>query len=365
MKFVTLFPEAENIHLNKDVGMIPRIMSSQFKIKASLVCYNNGLYPNLKEKISDFNIQFIKRYTSISTIDSVLFLLRESRKIDVLNLFHLRKRTLIFILVYKIINKHGKVYLKLDANRGIRNRKLECNNIKNLIRRYILKKCKLISVETSELYEYLNKIKLIDVKLIPNGFYDESINPIKIKNKKNYILTVGRIGAKEKANEIMVQAFIKVHRQIPDWKLKFVGSVSEKFKSYMNDVFEKYPEIEKKIEFTGPIYDRKKLNEEYMVSKIFCLTSIMEGFPMVFLEAIKNGCYIISSDLSAAKDITNNMEFGDIFQVNDSTELSRLFLKICNDKLRLEKLINRIQKFAYENFRWQDLCKKIKYYLDE
>ena len=307
MRFVTIFPEAENIHLIKDVGMIPYIMNKKYDFKSKIVCYKNGSYPYKKNEFKDIDLEFIKKITGNKLIDQIIYLIKNSKKIDILNLIHLTQINLILINIYKLINKKGKVYLKMDANINIKNTvNPSLNTIKGIIKRKSIEKCELISVETKELHKYLLENWKINVEYVPNGFYDfESIDDNKREIKENIILTVGRIGAYEKANEVLLEAFKLANSKLEDWKLRVVGPIEEEFKEYINNFLCENPTLKDKITFLGPIYDLEKLELEYKRAKVFCLTSRSEGFPLVFLEAIKNGCYIITSNILAAYDITN------------------------------------------------------------
>ncbi|URZ14845.1 glycosyltransferase family 4 protein [Clostridium felsineum] len=365
MRFVTLFPESENIHLIKDVGMIAYALHKKYGFQSYLACYNNGEYPYLKKEVKGLKVNFIKKYTGNATLDSIVYLMKNSNKIDVLHIFHLSKRSYLWILIYKFLNSSGKVFLKLDANREIKTYLIYKKGAKHNFIKYIFRKCKLVSVETKELCDYFNENNFKEVKFVPNGFYESNFNierNVNIK-KKDVIITVGRIGSKEKANDILLQAFALIHDKIPNWKLNLVGPIEDKFKDYIYKYFNKYPSLKDKVSFKGPMYDREILKNEYESAKIFCLTSLYESFGFVLVEAIKNGCYVISSDVPAAYDITNNEKYGRIFPVNDIEKLCELLLEKCKSQ-ELKYISNEIQNFAYENYNWMVICDKIKSFLE-
>ena len=252
--------------------------------------------------------------------------------------------------------------MKLDANETIKDININ-GNLKNKIKLILLKKFDLISVETLDLYKYLNKHWKIDVKYIPNGFYDYGKKEIiKYEQKENIICTVGRIGTKEKATEILLEAFKLASIKLKNWKLKIIGPIEEEFKKYIHNFFNVNPELKEKIIFTGPIYDRNLLKKEYEKAKIFCLTSRWEGFALVYVEAMKSGCFIISSDIVPARDIIRN-GFGCLFPVDDVKKLSECLIETCNDEEKLKCNTLEIQKFAYKNFYWVDICNKINEFI--
>lgn len=360
MRFVTLFPETQNVHLIKDVGMIPYVMYKEFNFESVIVCYQNDNYEYLETEVKGLKIDFLKKYSRKSVINGVIYLIKNSKKIDVLQLYHYVKRTKVWIILYKILNPKGKVYLKLDATIEIKKIKFDKLSLINHINTTVLKKCDLVSAETKEFVTFLNENWPVTVQYIPNGFYKESLDLfINYSTKDNIICTVGRIGAPEKANHLLVEAFLVVHKLLPKWELKLIGPIDNEFREYIAKYFSGNTELMKKVIFTGAINDRKKLKEEYKKAKIFCLTSLSEGFPLVFLEAIESGCYIISSDLPAAHDITNEGKYGDIFEINNKERLSKLILEACNNEERLSSICTEVQEYANNNYNWVKICSQI------
>lgn len=359
MRFVTIFPQTENVHLLKDVGMIPFVLHEKFRYDSIITTYDNSKYSYLSNEVKNLKINFLRKYTNNEVVDVCIYILKNAKQIDILHLFHLRKKIIIWIFIYKLLNRNGKVYLKLDCGRSFKNSNFDLRGLKNMFRKSIIKKCTLISAETKEAYDYINEHWPIKVELIPNGFKKDVLRKIKPEEKENYIITVGRIGSKEKANEVLMEAFANVHCKIPGWKLKLVGPIEESFKPYIESYFKEHKDLKDKVIFTGAIYDKEKLDYEYRKAKIFCLTSPKEGFPLVFLEAIKNGCYIVSSDVSSVADVTNNFKYGDIFDVGNIEQLSNLLIKKCKYDITTYSLFAEIQKFAYDKFDWNIICEKI------
>ena len=356
--WVTLFPQGKNFHLLKDVGYIPYIMHKNYSFDSYFVCYKNDNYEYQNTYLKGLKIDFLNKLTGNLVLDSLIYIFKNSKKIDVLNFYHFRKAFLIWAFVYKMLNKNGKVYLKLDANESIKN--IKFNKTFDSIFIKMLKNIDLISVETTELHKWLNDNWPRKVEYIPSGFLaDEHKKIIEFSKKENIILTVGRIGAEEKANHLLLNAFIKIYDKIPSWKLNFVGQVTDEFKEYADKLIGEDIELKERIRFTGHIVDMDKLNGQYEKAKIFCMTSLFESFGLVYVEALKNGCYIITSNVLSAKDITNDEKYGSIFQINDEEMLKKHLLKWCNNEEALKEQCTPIQEFAYENFSWDVIAKKI------
>lgn len=367
MKFVTIFAETKNIHLTKDVGMIPYIMYKEYGSDAEIACYKNGEYPYLNNEVKGLKMNFIKNVTGKSILDVGLYLLRNSKKIDILHLFHYDLKISFWICIYKLLNKKGKIYLKLDADYHIKKTtNPSFNSLKSHLKKFALNRCNLISVENNAIYNFLKNKWKIDVKYIPNGFYDYRKRQIvNSKTKENTILTVGRIGTYQKATEILLEGFKIANDKLSNWKLKIVGPIEKEFQNYINNFIYENPNLKSKIEFMGPIYNRNDLQIEYKKARIFCLTSRYESFGLVFLEAMQAGCYIISSDIESAEDVTDYETYGSIFKIDNVNELAESLIRNCSDDEKLNRICYEIQEYAYKKFYWPNLCKQILSYLDE
>lgn len=330
-------------------------MGKYFQYDSKLVCYKNGDYPTLNKELKDYNIEFIGKTYNDLLKDAALYIENNYMNIDVLYINEISDRSLNCINTYLKFKKDGLIYLKLDANIGYMNRlHLNYSQIE------ALKKCKVISVETKRLYNYLNKKWPLKIEYITNGYFNFYCKErVPYEEKENIILTVGRIGTFQKYNEILLEAFKLVSDKIPNWKIKFIGIIEKEFYTYINNFMSNNLKLKDRIIFTGEINDRKKLEEEYKKAKIFCLTSRFEGFPNVFAESAIKGCYIISSNIDPAWDIVDNQKYGSIFDINNVQQLADILEKTCNDEETLKKTCEGIQNYASKNFNWINICKKL------
>lgn len=346
-KYFTLYwPGLQNFHLTKDVGLIPYVFQKHLNYEVSILCGKNEEH---------YDEAFTKNIT-LNFMDDEASVTSLLQKTDILMFIGLYDFNLNMIERFKSVNPNGKIYLKLDLNRYWLNRITFNNRSINL-----LSNNSLVSVESKNLKKIIDDTWPIKVEHIPNGFYDFFDSPlINYKDKENIILTVGRLGSYEKATEIIMKAFQIASNKLHDWKLKLVGSIEPGFNQYINDYLYKcYPELQGRVIFTGPIYDRKLLMEEYKKSKVFCLTSRVEAFAQVFGEAAFNGNYIISSDVEGAIDITGDKKYGNIFPVNDFEALSNKLTSICSNEKLLEQVCSDIQVNTRNNFDWIKICEKI------
>jgi glycosyltransferase involved in cell wall biosynthesis len=165
--------------------------------------------------------------------------------------------------------------------------------------------------------------------LLPNGFHNFTGKPVSVdvKQKKNVILTVGRLGTEQKNNQELLNGFAQAvkYPQLDGWELRLVGNISDEtnLQGFLTEYFEKYPELKQRVTFTGAINDRDAIYAEYRQAKIFALTSLMEGgTPNVCSEALAHGCFFITSDIPVARQITDNGRLGYEYKRGDIVGLA-------------------------------------------
>ena len=372
--FVTVFTETENFHLVKDVGQLPYFMYKTEGYDATLISYQNNVeYPFIDQEVNGLKLNFIpnKGRFLYFELGVLYYLLNKSKSIAVLNLFHFKKDNILYLLIYKLVNPQGKAYIKLDMdilffknyNAFLFSNYALKNFILKALTSWIFKLTDLFSVETDQAKDYLlNVYPELQNKLIciPNGvdnlYLDKEI-PIKaFQEKENIILTVGRIGTHQKNTELLLDA-LKI-TDLKDWKVYILGPIEESFKKYIADFYKEYPQLENKVIFTGNITDRKELFDWYNRSKIFCLSSRYEGFPIAFPEALYFGNYLISSPVSSAEHITSKGKYGTVARA-DAHEFSKAIQNSIEPGFLSSQRYEEIRRFSKDNFTWPGIVKKL------
>lgn len=377
-RFVTLFPICQNVHLTKDLGQIPFFLHHVYKYDSTITCYKNETnYSNLKGEVNGLKIKFIENTGTFSFLEKgvLSYLKKESKNIDVLNLYIFSKFSFVYGILYKKYNPNGFLFLKLDGYNETFTEgnkiKHSTNPIKNVFFKFLekkfLSKVDLITIENS-LGEQLVKNKYPQiankVKYIPVGVNDlylkehfiTSFNTF--EQKENIFLTVGRIGEKIKNNEMMLRALSKLNMK--DWKMVFVGAINPEFEIYFNSWILEYPHLKEKLIFTGEIKDRNILYDWYNKSKVFCMTSVHESFCHSIGEALYFGNYIIgTSGIVSLPDLTNNGKYGATIPLNDDKSMAILMQQIIDEPNYLKPVFPEILKYAHQNFVWSKIVEKI------
>ena len=116
MRFVTLFPPTENIHLTKDVGLLPYHLHADCGVDASIATYENGEYPFLLSETPGLKLEFIKKTKFGRILDGPKYLSKTADTIDILNIYHLNLASFFYAGYFRMKNRRGRIYLKLDMD---------------------------------------------------------------------------------------------------------------------------------------------------------------------------------------------------------------------------------------------------------
>lgn len=364
--FVTLFPPAQNVHLLKDVGMIPFCMYRDYGYDATLVCFpNEENYPALEEEVKGLKISFLKedreyRLGKVS-LKVLNYIEEHAKEIDVLNLYHNTTETLLYGLFYKMFHPKGILYIKLDIN--IERFDAQTTQWIHPLRMlgykwYFRHIADVVSAELPDSRQYLlDRLPSLKDKLllVPNGTDDKAIadNGITVRpfeEKENLIIAVGRIGAVEKNHEMLLRAAARV--DLKDWKIALIGPVDEKFGKWAEQFLTDNAPLKDKVVFTGNISNRKELYGWYNRAKAFCLTSLYESFGLVFTEALYFGNYIITTNVLPSKYITDSGRLGTI--VHSEEELTETLRQLTGGTLDIASVYDPVVEYSAK-FRWSTI----------
>jgi N-acetylgalactosamine-N,N'-diacetylbacillosaminyl-diphospho-undecaprenol 4-alpha-N-acetylgalactosaminyltransferase len=217
--------------------------------------------------------------------------------------------------------------------------------------RQLFNKADLIVSNSEGVKEDLNDLMPIYTKhiSIPNPIDIEKIQELanssegivkNIDKNINYIISVGRL-ISLKRNKDLLLAFSMIHEQLDDTKLLFLGDgeLKEELIQYSKDLM-----IADKVLFMGnvdnPFYYLKK-------SKLFVMTSELEGFPNVLIEAMACELPVISSNCkSGPAEILGNDEYGLLYKVGNTNDLAQKISKILSDNDLQKKLSKQAFKRA-------------------
>lgn len=323
--------------LHKDVFQIPYYIAKSYNATLTFVTPAQKHNVDLPSKF--LNANFVKIGLNVDFLNNLgmknwycnslffIYLLFFARNYDCLVLFHHVKRTWINVFIYKLLNRNGKVYVKLDMNylsipiQDVRSKFKVKDKILQSFFNFYFKKVNVFSVETLHAYNNLLKsenyrfaIPKDKLLLVPNGFDEDLLRTKNYKVKKyeakdNIMISVARFGAYEKNTEMLLNALLKLNWK-NNWKFYFVGDFENSFSQKRDLFMNEHPILQENVFWTGYISEREKLWDFYNRSKVFVLTSRLEGFAIAQVEASRFNNYMVSTDVGGFMDLTCNGCYG-------------------------------------------------------
>ncbi|MCS7299758.1 MAG: glycosyltransferase family 4 protein [Spirochaetia bacterium] len=311
-------------------------------------------------------------------ISLLKFLVRNAKNIDILHRFLYTIETMFYVILYKILNPKGIAYVTLDNDLSTLKDypysllpKYPERKLRKILRNFFVHKIlepiflRLVDLLSIQVVDGLEILRNIYKKhrdkffYLPYGIDDEfvKLENIQVKSfdqKENIILTVGRIGSRQKNNEMLFNALEKV--DLKNWTVMIVGQiVNPEFEKFLEEFFLRNSHLKEKIVFKGHISDRKSIYNLYNISRIYVLTSLFEGLNLSTIEAGYFANYLIITDVTGAKDITNNGEFGDIVGINDVDGLARKLQFAIDNPDYVREKGEEIRQHVLKNFLWDNI----------
>ena len=137
-----------------------------------------------------------------------------------------------------------------------------------------------------------------------------------------------------------------------------VGPISDDFKLYIDEFFEKNPELKDYITFTGNVEDRDELYRIYAESKIFCLPSRYGSFEIVFPEALYYGNYLLITDIGVGSYLNEISDFVSLVEIDDVDDISNKLIQVIENYDELyEKSNTDFKKLVRDEFSYKSYIK--------
>ena len=222
----------------------------------------------------------------------------------------------------------------------------------------------------------LGHLKNLDrmVVLTDNALSDwpELINAVKIPDplpfridvkselSEKRIISIGRY-AYDKGNDLLLQAWTLIEKQVPDWTLDIFGNGD---RGPYQRLLEELGIDRQRCHLHGPTADVKK---EYLNSSLFVLPSRFEGFGLVLIEAMACGVPVIAFDCeNGPRSIITNGVSGFLIPPFDVKAMAeKILLLIRDDTLRKEMGIDAQKAASLYDIdtvgqQWKQLFEELK-----
>lgn len=218
---------------------------------------------------------------------------------------------------------------------------------------------KILCDSTSQKQYLINEgFILKEIYVIGNGSIcgvDDILFDIPHPDFTKQILTIGIVGriSVDKGSFWLIN-FLNSNKFIFDsFKFVFIGSLDDTEQN--NLLFNKsIKDFGNNVEYLNELSD---LNLIYCSFDILLLPSFREGFSNVIIEAQAASRLVISRNIYGTKSSLLDGETGFFFQNND--DLLIIFDKIYTNRILFEKMSFSARRFAINNFKREELLKKI------
>lgn len=347
-----------NQQVTKNCGVLPFLFHQMYGWRAVMAGPRiEADYPGLAY-VPGLEMDFL---ADARTESALAYLEAHQMDIDVLVFHGVFPNYIPLAARYKELRPDGKIYLELDANAFYEDQ-LEWTKPEAMA---FLQSCDVIGASCHAMQRHIGQKWPVVVEYLPNGFYDftGSSQPMQAQNfaaKEKVLLSVGRIGSPEKQNEILLEAFAAVADRLPDWRVELVGPVEEGFRAYLQGYREQHPQAYERVSLPGNVPDKKRLYAYYRRAAVFVLTSPREGgTPNVVAEALAHGCYMLTTEIDAAGDVTDQGRCGQSFPIGDSGSLRDILLTVCPDGERLQQGGRHAAAYAQRNFDFRRIVARL------
>ena len=151
----------------------------------------------------------------------------------------------------------------------------------------------------------------------------------------------------------MIEAYNKLSNDIKkEYNLVIVGDGPDREK--IKNRIEKL-NLNKKVFMVGAQSD---VDTYYQHADLFVLSTKSEGLGMVIIEAMGNGCPVISTDAPyGPRDILGSNDYGILCPVGDSEKMSVAIEELLNDKQKRKKFIEK-GLVRYKDFEIDTIMKQ-------
>jgi glycosyltransferase involved in cell wall biosynthesis len=374
-RFISFFPFYRDFHFYKDPGQVPYRFSRE-GYDTTIACFSSDEPLPVTEsfiKVRRINPLFGRKGKSVGL---TWFLVLNSRSADILNLFHFTWLSLLAAWVYKLFNRKGFVYVKMDNCSGSGRYQWEdildnkqagqplAERCKGwLIRKVFVRSVDLWSIEDEKSRKfYEDKYHVFRGKLITvyNGHCADILNATELfefEEKDDIILNAGRLGSYQKATEILLEAFITV-AQKTGYQLHLAGEMEPGFNDWYQKFLSANPELRTRIVYHGPL-KREELYGLYNRSKILCMPSRYEGLAIVLCEAMYFKNAVVTTPYISISELLTEESAGVIVNRDDPPDLAQALTDLTSQPSVMKTTGLNSGRVAREKFDWTRIVRAL------
>lgn len=276
-------------------------------------------------------------------------------KVDIINLHYPTPAALYVFLIAKILKKKVVVSLHGELTQGVH----YASRFEKKLFKYLLKKADFVTACSKSLLEEATKL-VPDIarksRYIYNGissdyYISERRDDAPVHNNK-YILTIANLWP-YKGLDILLMAMAAVCDKRNDVDLIIAGQGGERKK--LADMA-KMLKIEDRVIFKGAVNDEAEKKRLLHTCEFFVLSSRIEPFGIVNLEAMAAGKAIVATRTGGIPEIVKDGENGILVEPYSDKALAGGIMKLLDDKELRDKLGRNGRKMVEDpKFSWDNI----------
>lgn len=223
-----------------------------------------------------------------------------------------------------------------------------------------------VSRYTAEQLQKINHVQNKDIKVLNNSLprsYSYSpaesiktntLDQYRISTSDQVVLTVCRLSSLEqyKGYDMVLLALKDVIKTYPKVKYIIAGKADETEKQRVLKLIQDC-KLQNHVILAGYINDQE-LKDLYQLADVFAMPSKGEGFGLVYLEAIANGCKVLAGDADGSKDALLDGKLGLLVNPEDSDAVYQRLIQLLAQPLTEDEIVQRQQMiethFGFERY---------------
>ena len=233
----------------------------------------------------------------------------------------------------------------------------------------VTKHSKFEKIHLNRLYDHVTVLTQADKDVIGNQLKNVTVlpNPLaltpakEIPPKKKVVFATGRLDAWHyKGFDILIKAWAKIADRANGWKLQIAGNSKKDGLKYLQGIC-KENGVTDSVEFLGY---QSNILPLYQEASIFVLSSRYEGFGLVLIEAMSQGCACVACDYKGRqKEIITSEKQGLTCEPENIEELANAILSLIQDDDKREEIgknaIIRSMDFSIDRImeKWKYIIK--------
>jgi len=225
----------------------------------------------------------------------------------------------------KKLSPHNNIFLK-PLVRWVLNNSTEIVAISNNTRE-----------NAEKYYNPTKKIRVIPVGFKPLQFNKVNRDKLDLEGNKIYLISVGRMAPRKNFNTLL-NAFSKVQNEATELLLIGDGPERKKLEELARNL-----NISKQVHFLGVVSEENKF--QYLsAADIFVLTSVHEGFGIVYQEAMYCGLPIIAGNNGGQTEFLINNENALLVNPDSINEITEAMKIVIDDAALRNRLATNSRK---------------------